>query len=398
MPEPKEGAVNGIYLDHAATTPVRREVLEAMLPYFSDTLGNASSLHSCGQRVKRALEGARQSVADCLGADPKEIYFTSGGTQGDNLAIKGVARALRDRGRHLITSSIEHHAVLNTCATLEHDGYEATYLPVDHQGLVDLDAVARALRDDTILISVMLANNEVGTIQPLREIAELAYRRGILVHTDAVQAMGKLSVRVDDLGVDLLSLTAHKFYGPKGTGALYVRRGTPITPLMHGGHQEQALCPGTENIPGIVGLGTALRLACDDLDVEASRLGNLRDRLEEGIRTRIEDVSLNGHPHHRLSNILNISFAYSEGESLLLALDTLGIAVSTGSACTAGSTEPSHVLRAMGVSRELAQGSLRFSLGRDNTSDDIDRTLDALTMVVERLRELSPFGGPSSSH
>ena len=398
MPEPKEGAVNGIYLDHAATTPVRREVLEAMLPYFSDTLGNASSLHSCGQRVKRALEGARQSVADCLGADPKEIYFTSGGTQGDNLAIKGVARALRDRGRHLITSSIEHHAVLNTCATLEHDGYEVTYLPVDHQGLVDLDAVAGALRDDTILISVMLANNEVGTIQPLREIAELAYRRGILVHTDAVQAMGKLSVRVDDLGVDLLSLTAHKFYGPKGTGALYVRRGTPITPLMHGGHQEQALCPGTENIPGIVGLGTALRLACDDLDVEASRLGNLRDRLEEGIRTRIEDVSLNGHPHHRLSNILNISFAYSEGESLLLALDTLGIAVSTGSACTAGSTEPSHVLRAMGVSRELAQGSLRFSLGRDNTSDDIDQTLDALTMVVERLRELSPFGGASSSH
>ena len=385
-----------VYLDNAATSPVRREVVEAMLPHFSETMGNASSLHMFGQRAKRALEEARQSVARALGAHPKEIYFTSGGTESNNLAIKGVARANGDRGRHLITSPIEHHAVLNTLHHLETEGYEVTYLPVDDRGIVDLDALECSIRDDTILISIMLANNEVGTIEPLSQIADIARRKGILLHTDAVQAVGKVPVDVDDLGVDLLSLTAHKLYGPKGTGALYVRHGTRIVPLLHGGHQERTMRPGTENIPGIVGLAAALDLACRDLDTESARLAALRDRLESGIRDRIQDVRMNGHPELRLPNILNMSFARAEGESLLLALDTRGIAVSTGSACAAGSTEPSHVLQAMGVDSLLAQGSLRFSLGRDNDEDDIDYVLDSLAEIVPRLRELSPVYDPGA--
>ena len=386
-----------VYLDHAATSPVRREVVEAMLPHFSETMGNASSLHMFGQRAKRALEEARQSVARALGAHPKEIYFTSGGTESNNLAIKGVARANGDRGRHLITSPIEHHAVLNTLHHLETEGYEVTYLPVDDRGIVDFDALECSIRDDTILISIMLANNEVGTIEPLSQIADIARRKGILLHTDAVQAVGKVPVDVDDLGVDLLSLTAHKLYGPKGTGALYVRHGTRIAPLLHGGHQERTMRPGTENIPGIVGLAAALDLACRDLDTESARLAALRERLESGIRDRIQDVRMNGHPELRLPNILNMSFARAEGESLLLALDTKGIAVSTGSACAAGSAEPSHVLQAMGVDSLLAQGSLRFSLGRDNDKDDIDYVLDALAEIVHRLRELSPVYDPGAS-
>jgi len=385
-----------VYLDHAATSPVRREVVEAMLPHFSETMGNASSLHMFGQRAKRALEEARQSVARALGAHPKEIYFTSGGTESNNLAIEGVAQANSDRGRHLITSPIEHHAVLNTLHHLETQGYEVTYLPVDDRGIVDLDALERSIRDDTILISIMLANNEVGTIEPLSQIADIARNRGILLHTDAVQAVGKMPVNVDDLGVDLLSLTAHKLYGPKGTGALYVRHGTRIVPLLHGGHQERTMRPGTENIPGIVGLAAALDLACRDLDTESARLAALRDRLESGIRDRIQDAHLNGHRESRLPNILNMSFARAEGESLLLALDLRGIAVSTGSACAAGSTEPSHVLRAMGVDSLLAQGSLRFSLGRDNDEDDIDYVLDALAEIAPRLRELSPVYDPGA--
>ncbi len=385
-----------VYLDHAATSPVRREVVEAMLPHFSETMGNASSLHMFGQRAKRALEEARQCVARALGAHPKEIYFTSGGTESNNLAIKGVARANGDRGRHLITSAIEHHAVLNALHHLETQGYEVTYLLVDGQGIADLNALECSIRDDTILISIMLANNEVGTIEPLSQIADIARRKGILLHTDAVQAVGKVPVDVDDLGVDLLSLTAHKLYGPKGTGALYVRRGTRIAPLLHGGHQERTMRPGTENIPGIVGLATALDLACHGLDSESARLAGLRNRLENGIRGRIQDVHLNGHPESRLPNILNMSFARAEGESLLLALDTRGIAVSTGSACAAGSAEPSHVLRAMGVESLLAQGSLRFSLGRDNDEHDIDYVLDALAEIVHRLRELSPAYDPGA--
>lgn len=379
-----------IYLDHSATTPVRAEVIEAMLPYFTDHTGNASSLHQAGQRAKRALEESRDSVARALGADPKEIYFTSGGTESDNQAIVGVTRARSQRGRHLVTSTIEHHAVLNVCHWLESQGYAVSYVPVDQHGLIDLQALQESLRPDTVLISIMLANNEIGTIEPLAEVVRLAHARGILVHTDAVQAVGKIPVRVDQLGVDLLSLAAHKFYGPKGVGALYVRQGTPIEPLFYGGHQERALRPGTQNIPGIVGLATALRLAVEELPAESPRLAALRDRLQQGILARIPDVRVNGHPTLRLPNILNVSFADVEGESLLLALDLKGIAASTGSACAAGSTNPSHVLQAIGLERAWADGSLRLSLGWTTTEDDIAYTVQTLAEVVGRLRELLP--------
>lgn len=357
---------------------------------YKEVIGNASSLHMSGQESKRALEGARRTVAQILGADPREIYFTGGGTESDNLAVKGMARANGNRGGHVITSSVEHHAVLHSCQQLEKEGYEVTYLPVDRHGLLDLDALAASIREDTILISIMLANNEVGTIHPLAKVSGVAEEYDIPVHTDAVQAMGKRPVDVDALGVDLLSLTAHKFYGPKGVGVLFVRQGTRISPLLHGGHQERTLCPGTEDVPGIVGLETALELAHEEMDETSARLGRLRDQLQREIEGRIPDVELNGHPTLRLPNILNMSFAGVEGESLLMALDTRGIAVSTGSACTAGSTDPSHVLQAMGVGRDRAQGSLRFSLGRDNDAEDIEYVVAALAEIVERLRELSP--------
>lgn len=380
-----------VYLDHAATTPMRAEVLEAMLPYFADHAGNASSLHRAGQLAKKALEESRDTVARALGADPKEIYFTSGGTESDNQAIVGVARAQAQRGRHIVTSIIEHHAVLNVCHWLESQGYVVSYVRVDQHGLIDLQALQESLCPDTMLISVMLANNEVGTIEPLAEITRLGHARGILVHTDAVQAVGKLPVRVNELGVDLLSLTAHKFCGPKGVGALYVRRGTPIEPLLYGGHQEQALRPGTQNIPGIVGLATALRLATVELPTEAARLCTLRDRLQQGLLAQIPQALVNGHPISRLPNILNVSFDGVVGESLLMALDIKGIAVSTGSACAAGSTEPSHVMQALRLERSRADGSLRFSLGHTSTEEDIDYTLQTLVEVVGRLRSMSPL-------
>ena len=383
--------MKGIYLDNAATTAVHPRVVEAMLPFFSETYGNPSSLHMFGQKAKRALEDARQTVADVLRAEAKEMYFTSGGTESNNLAIKGIAYANRHRGNHLITSPVEHHAVSNVFQELENQGFEITYLPVDQYGIVDLDALRKSIRPDTILISVMLANNEIGTIEPLPEIAAIARERAILLHTDAVQAVGKVQVNVDELGVDLLSLTAHKFYGPKGTGALYVRRGTPIRALLEGGHQERVLRPGTENIPGVVGLATALRLAYQEIDSESVRLAHLRDKLETGIRERIEHVSINGHPDRRVPNISNMSFSFIEGEALLLTLDTQGIAVSTASACSAGSTEPSHVLQAIGLDPVLAQGSARFSFGRTNTEGDVDYVIDAVVETVGRLRELSPL-------
>jgi len=380
-----------IYLDNAATTAVRPEVTEAMQPYFTEFYGNPSSLHTAGQKAKRALEKSRQVVADVLQAEPGEIFFTSGGTESNNLAIKGFAYANRDRGKHLITSSIEHHAALNVFQTLEHQGFETTFLPVDNYGLVDLNVLKESIRPDTILISVMLTNNEIGTIEPLSKISAMARERGIMVHSDAVQAIGKIPVSVKDLDVDFLSLTAHKFYGPKGVGVLYKRNGIKINSLFEGGHQEHILRPGTENIPGIVGLSTALRLAYQDLDSESARLEALRNRLEEGVLARIDQVTVNGHLHRRVPNISSLSFTFVEGEALLLSLDTMGIAVSTASACSAGSTEPSHVLRAIGLDTLLAQGTLRFSLGWMNSAGEIDYVIDALAETVTRLRELSPI-------
>lgn len=380
-----------IYLDNAATTAVRPEVAEAMKPYFTEIYGNSSSLHTVGQKAKRALEEARQTAADVLQVEPGEIYFTSGGTESNNLAIKGFAYANRERGNHLITSPIEHHAALNVFQSLQNQGFEVTYLPVDRHGFVDLDALRESFRPETILVSVMLANNEIGTIEPLQAITAMAGERGIAVHTDAVQAIGKIPLDVKALGVDLLSLTAHKFYGPKGIGALYKRNGIKINPLFEGGHQEQILRPGTENIPGIIGLSTAISLAHQDLDSESARLKALRERLEEGIISRIDDVTINGHPQHRVPNISSLSFAFVEGEALVLSLDTMGIAASTASACSAGTTEPSHVLKAIGLDPLLSQGTIRLSLGRSNSAGDIDYAIDAITGAVTRLRELSPI-------
>jgi len=387
---PQEGRKE-IYLDHAATTPVRSEVLEAMLPYFAKTFGNASSVHKVGQRAKRVLEVGRDLAATCIGADPKEVCFTGGGTESDNLAIKGVVYARKDRGRHLITSAAEHHAVLNCCKSLEEEGYEVTYLPVDRFGVVDLAALEEAIRPDTILVSVMLANNETGTLQPVSEISKLTKERGIALHTDAVQAAGKIPLDTHELGVDLLSMSGHKIGGPKGVGVLYVRKGVKIRPLVHGGHHERNRRPGTENIPGIVGFAKALGLVTRELAGAAPRLMSLRNSLEEGIRRRVPQVHLNGHPEHRLPNILNMSFEGVEGESLLLSLDIKGIAVSTGSACTSGTLEPSHVLQAMGMDPVLAHGSIRFSLGRDNTEAEMAEVVDALVVAADRLREMSPL-------
>jgi cysteine desulfurase len=376
-----------IYFDNAATTPMRSEVVEAMSPFFSEVCGNPSSLHMSGQRAKRAIEEARHTVAEALGAHSKEIFFTSGGTESNNLAIRGAAQAMRARGRHIITSAIEHHAVLNVCRAMEKDGFDVTYLPVDRFGILDLDALRDNIRSDTVLVSIMLANNEVGTIQPLSRVAEMTRAKGILLHTDACQAAGKMVVNVDNLRVDLLSLAAHKFYGPKGQGALYVRKGTEILPSMQGGHQERLLRPGTENVPGIVGLATAIRLSTKDLPAESARVSGLREHLEASIRARVSDVSFNGHRERRLPNIANMSFVGVDGEALLLGLDMRGISVSTGSACNAGSTEPSHVLLAMGLERNLAQGSLRFSLGRQNTETEVDSVVEAVSEVVTQLRE-----------
>jgi len=383
-----------VYLDHSATTPVRQEVLGAMLPYFSEEYGNASSVHGFGQRARNAIEGAREKVASLLGASPEEIIFTSGGTESDNLAIKGLAAAPHVRGKQVVTSAIEHHAVLNTCTALEKQGFAVVQLPVDRHGLVGAEELRQALataKGDVAFVSIMMANNEVGTIEPIRELAAVAAEASVPFHTDAVQAVGKVPVDVRELGVDLLSLSAHKFYGPKGVGALYVRSGTRIQPLQHGGHHEKNLRAGTENVPGIMGLARALELACEEMETEAQRLHELRDRLQEGLMDRIPDSLLNGHPVKRLPHLLNMSFENVEGESILLSLDAVGIAASTGSACTSGTLEPSHVLTAMGMPPGIAHGSLRFSLGRVNTAEDIEYVLEKLPPIIERLRQMSPF-------
>lgn len=380
-----------IYLDYAATTPTHPEVVKTMLPYFTDVFGNPSSIYSYGQEAKGAIEGARTKVADLIGARDEEIVFTSGGTEADNFALKGVAFANELKGNHIITTSIEHHAVLETGKFLERRGFNVTYLPVDEYGLVDPDDVSRAITDKTILISVMQANNEIGTIEPIAEIAKIAREEEIYFHSDAVQTVGHIPVNVNELGVDLLSMSAHKFYGPKGVGALYVRKGTKLTPFMHGGEQEKRRRAGTENVPGIVGFGKAAELAQQDMNQEAERLTSLRDKLITGLLERIDHIRLNGHPIVRLPHNVNISVDYVEGESMVLNLDLEGICASTGSACSSSSLEPSHVLLAIGLSHEQAHGSLRFTLGKWTTGEEIEQVLDVLPKIVTKLRAMSPL-------
>jgi cysteine desulfurase len=380
-----------IYLDHAATTPTDPAVVQAMLPFFTRIYGNPSSMHAFGQEAKRAIEAARDSIASFLGAKPEEIIFTSGGTESNNFILKGIAASAGNRGNHIITSAIEHHAILESCHYLEKQGFHVTYLPVDRFGLVDPDDVKRNITDKTILISVMHANNEIGTIEPIAEIGRIARKRGVPFHTDAVQTFGHLPISVDELNIDALSASAHKFYGPKGVGILYLRRGTRIQSFMHGGEQERKRRASTHNVTGIVGFGKAVELAAEGMEKETRQEIFLRDKLISGILEQIEDTRLNGHPVHRLPNNVNISVAYIEGESMILNLDMEGIAVSTGSACTSASLEPSHVLTAIGLPHELAHGSLRLTLGRATTEADIDRTLDVLPGIVKKLRAISPL-------
>lgn len=382
--------MNRIYMDNAATTAVSPAVLEKMLPYFTDCFGNASSIHGTGRDARRALEDARRKVAAALNCKPQEVYFTSGGSESDNWAIKGAAFAHRKKGNHIITSAIEHHAVLHTCQWLEKQGFAVTYLPVDEYGQVNPKDVEAAITDQTILISVMAANNEIGTLQPIREIAAIARAHQVLFHTDAVQAVGAIPVDVQEIGCDMLSLSAHKFHGPKGVGVLYVRQGVRLDNLLHGGAQERGKRATTENIPGIVGLAEAITLATQNLEEKSARIAGLRDQLIDGL-TALPYVRLNGHRTNRLPNNCNVSIRFVEGEALLLRLDLAGIAASSGSACTSGSLDPSHVLLAIGLPHEIAHGSLRFSLSDATTQEEVDYVLNTLPGIVETLRSMSPL-------
>lgn len=390
-----------IYMDHAATTPVRPEVLDAMLPYFSTNFGNPSGIYGLAQESRKAIDVARETVAETLDARISEIVFTSGGTESDNTAIRGSALALASTGRHIITTSIEHHAVLHTCHSLEQYGFDVTYLPVDASGLIDPDDVGRAIDDETTLVSVMYANNEIGVVEPISEIADVvkaeARRRGrtIVMHTDAVQAAGYLDLSARNLGVDMLSLSAHKFQGPKGAGVLYIRRGTPFEAQQTGGGQERQRRSGTENVPSVVGMAEALRLAESERNETVPRVKSLRDRIVEAMLERLEGVRLNGHPARRLANNVNFSFDRVEGEPILLGLDLAGISASSGSACSSASLEPSHVLTALGLTAEQAQGSLRLTLGKDNSEEDVDYLLDVLPGLVRKLRGMPSLSGVS---
>ena len=389
--------MNRIYMDNAATTAVAPQVLEAMLPYFTEVYGNPSSIHSTGRDSRRVVDAARRQVANAIGALPQEIYFTAGGSESDNWAIKGAAFAKQAKGNHIITSAIEHHAVLHTCQWLEKRGFEVTYLPVDEFGRVSVQDVENAITDKTILISIMAANNEIGTLQPIAEIGKLAKEKKILFHTDAVQAVGAIPIDVNALNVDMLSMSAHKFHGPKGIGALYIRKGVRVDTFMHGGAQERGQRAGTENLPGIVGMGKAIELATANLAENAARETRLRDRLIDGIMAAIPDIRLNGHRTQRLPNNVNISFRYVEGEALLLRLDLAGIAGSSGSACTSGSLDPSHVLLAIGLPHEIAHGSLRLSLGTETTDEEVDYVLEKLPEIVSILRAMSPLNAETST-
>ncbi|MFA4861238.1 cysteine desulfurase NifS [Methanoregula sp.] len=380
-----------IYMDHSATTPARKEVVDAMIPYYTEHFGNPSSIYGIARESRNAIDTARAQVARALGAEPYEIYFTSGGSESDNWALKGVALANRKKGNHIITSKIEHHAILHTCQYLEKEGFTVTYLPVDKYGLVDPAELEKAITDKTILVSIMYANNEIGTIEPIAELAAVAKKHKVYFHTDAVQAIGNVPIDVNAQGIDLLSLSAHKFYGPKGAGVLYIRKGTKIDNLIHGGGQERRRRAGTENIAGIVGLGKAIEMATADIEGHNRKIRALKDRLQAGILKTIPHAYLNGHPEKRLPGNINISFEFIEGESMLLWLDDEGICASTGSACTSGSLEPSHVLLATGLPVEVSHGSLRLTLGNSNTDADVDRVLEELPKIVLRLREMSPL-------
>lgn len=379
------------YFDYAATTPLDSEVLKEMLPHMEENFGNPSSVYSYGREARKVIDDSREKVAKIIGAQSKEIFFTSGGTESDNWAIKGTAFANKDKGNHIITTSVEHHAVLHTCKYLEKQGFEVTYLPVDEYGLIDLDDLRNSIKDTTILITVMFANNEIGTIQPIREIGKIAKEKKILFHTDAVQALGSIEIDVNTLGVDLMSISGHKIYGPKGIGALYIRKGVKIDNLIHGGAQEKKKRGGTENTPAIVGFAKACELAESNLQEQIKRTIQLRDYMIKGILEGIPEVKLNGHPEKRLPGNVNVSIRYIEGESILLSLDLLGIAASSGSACTSGSLDPSHVLLAIGLSHEIAHGSLRFSIGKYTTKEEVDFVLDKLPGIIQRLRDMSPL-------
>jgi len=383
--------VRKIYMDHNATTPVHPEVLDAILPYYKELYGNASSVHAFGREARVAMEEAREKIAEFVGAQPREVIFTSGGTEADNFAIEGAAFENSKKGNHIITCAVEHHAVLNTCKHLETHGFQVSYLGVDRYGMVDPDGVREAIREDTILITIMHANNEIGTVEPLQEIGGIAKEKGIIFHSDAVQTVGKIPVNVDELGIDLMSMSAHKIYGPKGVGALYMRRGTRVEPLVRGGHHERNRRGGTENVPGIVGFGKAIEIAAADMEEEGKRLWKLTEKLKTGLQDQLEYVYANSHPTQRLPGTMNLSFDFLEGESIVLSLDMKGVAVSTGSACTSGSLEPSHVLMALGLPPATAQGAIRFSLGRDNTEADVDYVLEELPPIIRRLRAMSPL-------
>lgn len=383
--------MNRIYVDNAATTPVRQQVLDKMIPFFVDIYGNASSIYSEGRESKKALDEARDKIAKSLNCEPKEVFFTSGGTEADNWAITAVAMANKSKGNHIITSAIEHHAVLHTCQYLEKHGFEVTYLPVDEFGVVQPSELEKVITDKTVLVTVMMANNEIGTIQPIKELAQIAKAHGAYFHTDAVQAVGHIPVDVKDLGIHLLSLSAHKFNGPKGIGVLYIKSETRIHNYMHGGAQERNRRAGTENIAGIIGMAEALSIAVSDLEEKQKNLITLRDDLIEQITAKIPYCRLNGHRTNRLPGNINISFEFIEGESLLLMLDMKGISASSGSACTSGALDPSHVLLAIGLKHDIAHGSLRISLDWQNTKEEIDYIVESLIPIVERLRAMSPL-------
>ena len=378
------------YFDHAATTAVKEEVLKEMFPYFSLEYGNASSIYSIGRKAKRTIDEVRQKVAKAINSKPKEIYFTGGGSESDNIAIKGIAHAYKEKGNHIITTKIEHHAILNACKSLEKEGFFVTYLNVDEEGLINLQELENAITEKTILISVMFANNEIGTIEPIEKIGKIAKKYNVIFHTDSVQAIGNVKIDVKNMNIDLLSISAHKFYGPKGVGALYIKNGIKCNKLQDGGYQEKNLRAGTENVAGIVGLGKAIELAYENLESYNNKLRNLRDYYICEIKEKIPYVKINGHKEKRLPGNINISFEFIDGEDLLLNLDTKGICASSGSACSSGSTNPSHVLLAIGLEEKYAKGALRITFGEENTMEDVDYLVDNLVEIVQRLRNMSP--------